>query len=288
MRSFARIALATVALALLSACDKVPAGNVGVKFYLLGGSKGVDTEILSPGRYHIGINEELYLFPTFTQTYTWTKECIDGDCEDESIKFQDKDGLGAEADIGITYSLNKDKIPDLFQKYRKGIEEITNVYLRRMVQDHFVRAAATRTIEEMYGSGKDKLLKEVLASLREQVEPLGINVENLYSTSAFRLPPAVMGAINAKIQATQVAQQKENELRAAEADAQKQRAAAQGEADARLMLAKAEAESIRIKGDALRENPRLVELSAIEKWDGVLPHFNGSSAMPFVSVPTGK
>jgi regulator of protease activity HflC (stomatin/prohibitin superfamily) len=277
-----------LALAGIAGCSKVPAGNVGVKFYLLGGSKGVDMEVLKPGRYYIGVNEELYLFPTFTQTAVWTKEPIDGDNTDESIKFQDKDGLSAEADIGITYSIDAAKVPELFQKYRKGIDEITDTYLRRIVQDHFVRAAANRSIEDMYGSGKDKLLKDVYASVSEQVRPLGINVESLYSTSAFRLPPSVLASINAKITATQIAQQKENELRAAQADAEKQRATAQGEADARLVLAKAEAEAIKIKGDALRENPRLVELSAIEKWNGVLPYLNGGGAVPFINVPTGK
>jgi regulator of protease activity HflC (stomatin/prohibitin superfamily) len=280
--------LIAAAALMLSGCDKVPAGNVGVKFYLLGGDKGVDMETLKPGRYWIGINEELYLFPTFTQTAVWTKEPIDGDRTDESIKFQDKDGLSAEADIGITYSLEAEMIPALFQKYRKGIDEITDVYLRRLVQDQFVRAAATRSIEDMYGTGKGKLLTDVLEAVRKDVSPLGIKVENLYATGSFRLPPSVLGSINAKIQATQIAQQKENELRAAQADAEKKRANAQGEADSRLMLAKAEAEAIRIKGDALRENPRLVELSAIEKWDGVLPHFNGGGSMPFITGPSSK
>lgn len=51
-------------------CSKVPAGEVGVKVYLLGTDKGVDHEVLGPGRYWIGINQDLYLFPIFTQNYT--------------------------------------------------------------------------------------------------------------------------------------------------------------------------------------------------------------------------
>ena len=46
---------------------KVPAGNVGIKVYLLGGEKGVDAEQKGPGRYWIGWNEDLYLFPTYKQ-----------------------------------------------------------------------------------------------------------------------------------------------------------------------------------------------------------------------------
>ncbi len=50
-----------------SACDRVPAGNVGVKVYLLGSDKGVDHEVLGTGRYFIGINEELYISHIFTK-----------------------------------------------------------------------------------------------------------------------------------------------------------------------------------------------------------------------------
>ena len=48
-------------------CSRVPPGYVGVKVNLLGGAKGVDTEELGVGRYFIGPNTELHLFPTFTQ-----------------------------------------------------------------------------------------------------------------------------------------------------------------------------------------------------------------------------
>ncbi len=72
------------------ACTKVPSGHVGVKVYLLGGSKGVDSEELGVGRYWIGWNQELYLFPTFTQNTVWTADSREGSENDESITFQNK------------------------------------------------------------------------------------------------------------------------------------------------------------------------------------------------------
>ena len=44
--------------------------------------------------------------------------------------------------------------------------------------------------------------------------------EWIYTIGDFRLPPRVVEAINAKIEATQLAQQRENEVREAEAEAQ--------------------------------------------------------------------
>lgn len=295
-RILATAVIAALAMSSLTGCEKVPAGNVGVKVYLLGSSKGVDVEELSPGRYWIGINEELYLFPTFQQNYTWTYAWVDdnGDGKrdpsevvDESIPFQTKEGLGVAADIGITYTVDPTKVSVLFQKYRKGIEEITDGYLRNMVRDTLVNVAGSRSIEDVYGSGKEALLKEVETRVRTEVAPFGIMVEKLYWAGSPRLPNSVIASINAKIEATQKAQQRENEVAQAKAEADKAVEQARGEAEARLINAKAEADAIRIKGEALAENPKLVELSAIEKWDGVLPTITGG-AVPFVSVPQGK
>lgn len=268
---------------MLAACsyEKVPAGNVGVKFHMLGGDKGVDTEQLSPGRYWLTWNQELYLFPTFTQTYTWQGA--------ESIGFQTKEGLTVSADIGVSYSIDPAKVPDIFQKYRKGIDEITDLYLRNMVRDALVQASSRLAIESVYGSGKTDLIAEVTTAVRKQVGGLGINIENIYWIGELRLPQNVTAAINAKIQATQMAEQRRNEVEQAKAEAEKQRQTAQGEADSRLLLAEAEAKAIKIKGDALRENPSLIELQAVEKWNGVMPTMMlGSGATPFITVPNGS
>lgn len=50
-------------LAVLAGCSKVPAGNVGVIVNLYGSEKGVETREVGTGRYWVGVNEELYLFP---------------------------------------------------------------------------------------------------------------------------------------------------------------------------------------------------------------------------------
>lgn len=286
MKLLSNLLLLAILAFTLSGCDKVPAGNVGVKVYLLGGDKGVDTEELSPGRYWIGINEELYLFPTFTQNYTWTREPDETGNEDESITFQTIEGLSVNADVGISYRIEPEKVPDIFQKYRKGVAEITDVYLRNMVRDALVVAASNKKIESVYGAGKAELVREVEEKVREQVKPIGINVERIYWAGDLRLPNTVTASINSKIQATQMAEQRRNEVEQAKAEAEKARQTAQGEADARLLLAEAEAKAIRVKGEALANNPKLVEWSAIEKWNGTLPQFTGGGAIPFINVPT--
>lgn len=194
----------------------VPAGYVGVRFNKYGGSKGVDVNQLGPGRYWVGVNEELYTFPTFTQTYTWAKAESNGD---ESISFQTAQGLTVNADVGITYHVDPNKVSVVFQKYRKGVEEITNVYLRNMVRDAIVKRAGDLDIESVYGKGKADLIEQVQKDVSDEVGDIGIQVEKVYWIGELRLPKNVTDSINAKIQATQMAQQRENEVAQAKAEA---------------------------------------------------------------------
>ncbi len=280
MKLLQKLMIATFAVSMLlmnTACTKVPAGSVGVKVYLLGGEKGVDTEELGVGRYWIGINEELFLFPTFTQNYVWTQDPTEGSENDESITFQTSQGMVVGADIGISYHIDPSKVNMIFQKYRKGIDEITDVFLRNMVRDAFVAEAGSLPIESVYGAGKNDLIDSVQASVVEQVEPIGIVIEKIYYVGTLRLPDAVTTSLNAKIEATQKAQQRENEVATAIAEANKVREKAKGEADAVRYKAEAEAERIAALGKSLRDNPEVVRLNFIEKWDGTMPRVMSES-----------
>ena len=267
---------------LLAACSKVPAGNVGVKFQMYGDGKGSLQE-LPPGRYWVGWGYEMYTFPTFTQTYTFTRSSNEGRPVDESISFQTSQGLTVNADVGITYHIDPGKVTLIFQKYRKGIDEITDVYLRNMVRDALVKEAASLDIESVYGKGKANLIEAVQRDVSDEVGPVGIVMEKIYWIGELRLPETVVQSINAKIQATQMAEQRQNEVAQAQAEAQKVEAEAQGQAQARITIAEAEAKAIALKGEALRQNPNVVQMSAIEKWDGRLPTYSGG-ALPFLHL----
>jgi len=251
----------------LASWKKVPAGHVGVHVYLLGGEKGVDSVARPVGRHFIGWQQELFLYPTFTQNYVWARE---GDVDD-SISFQDREGLEINADIGIAYNVDPGQATDLFQKYRKGVEEITATVLRNYVRDALNTEASVMRVEDIYGPGKAGLMDRAIARVKTQVEPFGIRIEKIYWIGSMRLPANVQKALNAKIEANQMAQQRENEVAQAIAEADKAREEAKGVADAQLLRAQAEAEAIKIRGDALKSNPELVALTVAEQWDGKLP-----------------
>lgn len=275
----------TTLFAMGCACETIEAGNVGVKVYLLGGSKGVDHEEVGVGRYFIGINERLYSFPTFTQNYTWTKNKSEGSPTDESFNFQDVQGLELNADIGITYRINPKKVSTIFEKYKKGLDEITSIYLRNMVRDALVKRTSTLDVEYIYGKGRAELIENVTKDVQEICKPIGIEIEKIYWIGRIKLPPAVKNAIDSKIKATQIAQQRENELREAEAQAKKNVAEAEGNAKSQIAKAQGEAEAITLRAKAQAEankilaasiTPELVKYKTVETWDGKLPIYTGA------------
>ena len=251
-------------------------GYVGVKVYLHGSSKGVDHEILTPGAYYIGMNEEVYLFPTFLQNYNYTKSSQEGKPIDESFSFQDKQGMTISSDVGISYSFASDKIDKVFQKFHKGPEEITNVFLRSILRDSFNRVASTRDIQDIYGPGKAQFITDVQNEVVKQAVTYGIQVEKVLLINELRLPGEIVRALNEKNMATQKAMQAENELRVTQAEAAKQVAQAVGAANAKVTYAKGEAEANRLVAASI--TPTLVEKMRVEKWDGHMPQVQGSGS----------
>jgi regulator of protease activity HflC (stomatin/prohibitin superfamily) len=268
-------------IALLTACSNVPPGYVGVLVNKVGGDKGVDQKELTPGRYWLTINEELFTFPTFSQTQIWTKDKNEGSPNDDSMSFQTSEGITANSDIGITYHIDESKVSTVFQKYRQGIEEITHTYLRSMVRDGLNTEAARFTTESINGAGKTELMNAVKNRVISETKDIGIVIENVYWIGSIRWPEEIVNSINMKVQSIQKTQQRENEVAQSRAEAEKAIAEARGVAESRLVIARAEAEAIELRGKALRANPEIIRLNEVERWDGKLP----TTMIPNASIP---
>lgn len=272
------MALFFVALSLvMSGCSQVPSGNVGVKVFLLGGEKGVDTQVLTTGRYWIGMNEELYIFPTFTQNEVWAAPKDKAEAN-QSLSFQSVEGMEVNADVGLSYRINPEDVPVVFQKYRKGIEEISDIALRNIVRDELVTSASTRTVEDIYGAGKKAFMDEVETNIRAKAKTVGITVEDVSLIGSMRLPPQVLAALNAKIASTQKAQQRENEVAQSKAEADKKIEEARGIAESMKLT------NTEVTDKVLRLRELEVQQQWVEKWNGSLPSTVMGDAVPMVNI----
>jgi regulator of protease activity HflC (stomatin/prohibitin superfamily) len=258
----------------VTSCSKVPAGYRGVIVNLYGSDKGVAEQSVGVGRYYTGWNSELYLFPTFLQNYSWKDE--------QSITMQTSEGLSIKTEAGITYSIQPDNVVKVFQKYRLGIDEITNTFLHNMVRDAMNEVASTMTVEQIYGAQKESFIEHVNKIVKVEASNTGIEVEKIYLVGSFDLPSSVVNSINAKIQASQNAMKVENEVATARAEAQKTIVEAQAHGQQVLINAQSQAQANKILAESL--TPEFVQYQAILKWNGELPKFTGSNAIPFVNV----
>lgn len=264
------------ALYAISSLTTVPAGYVGVRVNLYA-DKGVDNEVVGTGRYFIGINEQLFKFPTFNQLISYA----------EPFTFQTSDAMDVRARVGVEYNVQPEKAATIFQTYRKGIEDITEINLRQYISDALIKHAAGMDINALTQGGKTGLLDSVLKEIRSKLDPVGIRIVKLSWVTDLAYPDQVKESINAKIEATQRALLRENEVAQSKAEAQKRIEEARGIAESTRLRAQAEAEAdaIAIKAKALRDNPDVMQLNAIEKWDGKLPQMmTGNAPIPFISI----
>ncbi len=257
---------------MLGACGQVKPGHVGIKVNQYGSNAGVSDQALGVGTYFAPYGTEIYEYPVFTNTYTYTRSATEGSANNEEFNFQDKNGLGLSADIAVSYSVSPVLAPKLFQKYRTDADGIIAGPLRNAIRNALVNRAAAMGVEEIYGPRKQELLNSVQSDVSNYFAPFGLDVEKLFWAGNVRVPDVVLTQINNKIA---------NEQHALAAEAQV--ATVQAEAQQRIAQAEGEAKAIQVQGDTLRSNPEVLRLRAIEKWDGHLPQVM-SGATPFVQI----
>ena len=257
---------------------RVPAGYRGVIVNLYGSDKGVSEQSAGVGRYYLGWNKEMYLFPTFLQNRSWTQA--------QAITMQTSEGLTITTDAGITYQIEPDNIVKVFTKYRLGIDEITDTFLHNMVRDAMNEVASRMTVDQIYGLKKEEFITGVNKIVIKEASDNGINVDKIYLIGSFVLPPSVMNSINTKIEASQNAVKVENEIATSRAEAQKTIVDAKAAAERIIINAESQAKANKILADSLTSE--FVQYQAILKWDGKLPMTNAGGVIPFINVGDKK
>lgn len=278
MQRMLKLTMVAVCALSISACTRVPAGYRGVKVNLYGSDKGVSEQSLGVGKYYLGWNEEMYVFPTFLQNRAWTKS--------QTITMQTSEGLTISTDAGITYQIEPDNIVKVFTKYRLGIDEITDTFLHNMVRDAMNEVASRMTVDQIYGLKKEEFIHAVNAIVIREAATNGINVHKIYLVGSFVLPSSVMNSINTKIEASQNAVKVENEIATSRAEAQKTIVDAQAAAQRIIINAESQAKANKILADSLTQE--FVSYQAILKWDGRLPTTSAGGALPFINIGEQK
>ena len=267
MSTFSKIAilLGVVAIALFSfiGLERIDAGHVGIKVNLIGTGKGVDnaTEVTGWVFYN-RFTTKIVEFPTFVQHKEYKKDSE----SDESFIINSKDGSEFHVSPLLNYSVQRDKVPYIFTKYRVELSAIEAGFLKTAVYDAFRVVANSYTADELIGN-RELFEIKVRKNLEGHLLPEGFILAQFTSNLVY--PETFKKAIEAKNNAVQSALRAENEVKTAEARAKIKIAQADGNAKAMLTSAKAESEANRLKQQTL--TPLLLQQMWVEKWNGKLP-----------------
>jgi len=253
-----------IGLTILSqSCERIDAGHVGVKVNQYGDNKGVDDVTAVTGMvFYNPITTKVYEFPTFIQHKEYKKTAD----EDNSFIVNSKDGSEFSVSPIMNYSVQREKVPAIFAKYRRTLPEIEEGFLKTAVYDAFRLATNKYTADELI-SNRAIFEVEVRRLLDGQLLKEGFVINQF--TSNLIYPETFKRSIEAKNNAVQSALRAENEVKTAEAQAKIKVATANGNAQAMLTAAKAEAEANSLKQRTI--TPMLLQLEWINKWDGKLP-----------------
>lgn len=162
-----------------------------------------------------------------------------------------------------------------------------NKHYAAKVLPQIVEASIRQTIGQYNAEDLAQKLGEVTLKVSDKISKAnirGINLGNIELTN-IDFSDEFEKAVEAKVVATQKAQQTVNETVQVREKAKQRVYEAKADAEALTETAKAQAEAMRIKSKALTENKSLVEYEAVQRWDGRLPQYIlGGGVTPFIQL----
>ena len=276
----------------ISSCGVVPGTSVttvepgfaGLKIQLYGGEKGIDNAQLVSGRvWYNGYTENVVVFPTYINTYPFTKSTTEGSPTDESVVFS-VSGSPVSADVGVSFGFttqqaankNGTKLHQFYKKYRKTPDAFRANELRNGLRNCFSSVAENQKLTpSMLPYNQQKLVAGVTECTQQRFPT--ITIQDVALLSPLRLPPDIQKSIDEQFAAQQAAQTAEANRRKVEAQAAAEIARARGEAQITIERAKAEAEANNLRAKSI--TPELLQLEQLQvererirKWNGNEPH----------------
>lgn len=169
-------------------------------------------------------------------------ECFSSDMQIVNVK------------LNVLYRIPEKNVVDLFQKYSGNV---FNSLIAPRVSEALKEVTAVETAESIVKQ-REKIKQAALANAKAKIGDL-LFVEDVVIVNI-----SLSKELEAAIESKMVQQQEA-------AKAQFMQDKAKIEASTALIRANGEANAIRAKGLAIKENPQLIDLMTIEKWNGVSP-----------------
>ncbi len=236
----------------------VEPGNRGVRVTL---GKVADLFVPEGLTFKMPLITEIHQVSVRQQTQLLEAECYTSDLQQVVTELR------------VLYRIPEASVVSLWRNYRSD-DGRTPDYFLNLIQPRVVEAlkeAAATVSAELIVQQRESIKNATLDSSREKIGKTAngvdlISLEDI-ALQGIRLSPELTQAIEQKMTQEQEAEKAKFVQRQA-----------QIEAETAVIKAEGEAEAIRIRGEALRENPAFIDLQIVEKWDGQSPAVVGSGS----------
>lgn len=181
--------------------------------------------------------------------------------------------------IAVNYKLDERYVKEIWATFRKEYEMRV---IKPNIEESIKAVTAKFRAEELITRRAEvnDLFKKTLSERLDDHHIIVIQV----SVTNFQFSTEFDRAIEAKVTAEQQALEAKNILERIRYEAQQKIIQAEAQANATVTKATAEARAIEIINEQLYKSPLYLQYQAIEKWDGKLPYFVGSDAIPFIAI----
>lgn len=255
-------------------------GHVGIVIHRGGG--GVDPQPLGPG-FHMrnpaltAIQE----YPTYMQTLVLTQATTEGSQNNDEINVNSVEGQPLSLDVSMSFELNAQKVPALYQTFRTDVQTISHGFIKQAIRQSLQEVVGNEEIAAILGPKKAEVVNRTQTLLQKKLDIYGIDVKQ-FTLNEFRAPKAVMDAISLKNVMQQQALTAQNELQKNTFQAQGDSIKAAGRAKAILTEAEAQAKANELLSRSITGS--LVQYEMAKRWNGQMPQVTGG-AMPMFQLP---
>ena len=198
----------------------------------------------------------------------------------QNLEAYSRDQQPADLTVSVTYVVsNASEVYAQYGDLEAAVLRLIDPRLTAGIKTIFGQYDAVRAIQERAALNNDFDAAVTSAITGAPINIISVQIENIDFSDAYEQ------SVEQRMLAQVEIQKREQNLRTTEVEAQIARTKAEGEAEATRLRGEAEASAIKARAEALRMNGDLVQLQAVEKWDGKLPTtMVPSSALPFINV----
>jgi regulator of protease activity HflC (stomatin/prohibitin superfamily) len=227
----------------------VPAGQRAAVFNCF---EGVEKRTLSEGTYIlIPIVETPFKYEVRTQTYTMSAAEDEGDKRgDDALVALSGDGQKVKVDISVRYHLIPKEVWQLHDQIGPNyVEKIIRPEAQTVVRN----VISSYTVTRLYSSSRESIQDQMSEQMKKGMGKYHIALDEVLIRN-IGFSDAFANAIEQKQVALQEAERMKYVIQREEAEKQR-----------KIIAATGDAESIRLRAQALKQNPQLIQYEYVQK-----------------------